>query len=54
MLRKLNKFQQNFSLPGKIYARARYRVAAQWLRNTALWHGRVPSGHARAVGPVGS
>jgi hypothetical protein len=37
MLRKQNdKFQENLSRPGIIDARARYRAAAQRLRNTAL------------------
>ena len=35
MLRKLNdKFQENLSRSGIIDARARYRAAARWLRNT--------------------
>jgi hypothetical protein len=30
------KFQENVSRPGIIDARARYRAAARWLRNTGL------------------
>jgi len=32
----MTKFQENLSRPGIIDARARYRVAARRLRNTAL------------------
>jgi len=39
MLRKLNdEFQENLSRSGIIDARARYRAAAQRLRNTDLVH----------------